>query len=366
MIESSSSYRLELTLKPRLVLHIGTYKTGSTAIQSFLRHNDAALRDQGFLYPLLPGDRQSHTFLRAATAKALKSIDATELTSCISTLAEQINFYSPEVVILSSEHFWPAPPRIVALMISSFEHLFGDISVTIYLRPQRDLWISLYSQFAKQMQVLPSHSLWGTPEYCGKGISDHGMYYVNVLDGYRQASDAVGICARIYNRSLFPNQDVVSDFADSCKLNNDMLGIPSNISSNESLAWKAVEFSKALATHLCGDHSRRKRVAGVMRKGFMDARKQGLNDWIGNSPNYLTESEQDAIHDHYEASNHRLSAGYFNSAPIFEMNRYLPVNLCSIHDIPSDEKRLLADLMMARLDDADMRRAFKHLGVLAS
>ena len=328
-----------------------------------MRHNDDALRDQGFLYPLLPGNRQSHTFLRKATINSIKLNTKDDLDHYIASLSEQISCYSPASVILSSEHFWPASPTIVASMISSLEHLFSQIKVTVYLRPQRDLWMSLYSQCAKGMNVLPSHSSWGTPEYCGKEIYEHGMYYVNVLDGYRQASNKIDIDARIYDRSLFPNQDVVSDFTSSCKLDKDRLGIPSNINSNESLGWKAVEFSKALATYFRSDATRRKKIASVMRQGFVDARKHGYDEWIGKSPNYLTESEQDAIHEYYAANNKHLSAEYFNSATIFRMDSYLPVNPYSIDNIPSEEKQALADFMLTKLDNEDIRNALSHLRI---
>lgn len=38
--------------RPRLILHIGQHKTGSKALQSFLAHNQAALRARGVLYPM--------------------------------------------------------------------------------------------------------------------------------------------------------------------------------------------------------------------------------------------------------------------------------------------------------------------------
>ena len=35
----------------RIILHIGVYKTGTTAVQSFLARNRSALAEQGVLYP---------------------------------------------------------------------------------------------------------------------------------------------------------------------------------------------------------------------------------------------------------------------------------------------------------------------------
>jgi hypothetical protein len=351
-------------MKPNLILHIGTYKTGSTAIQSYMRHNDEVLSNNGFLYPTFPGDRQSHTFLRAATAKALKSNAQDDLTGCIAAIAEQINRFTPKSVILSSEHFWPASPQLVKLMVSSLEHLFSTVDVVIYLRSQRDLWMSLYSQFAKGMRVLPSHSTWGTPEYCGKGIVEHGMHYANVLDGYHNASERLSVKARVYDRSLFPNRDVVSDFATACGISTDMLAKPSDDDANESLAWKAVEFSKALATYYYSDTPRRKKVAGVMRQSFSNANKLGYGEWIGKSPNYLTESQQDAIYHHYEVDNGRLSRDYFDSTNIFPKRDYLSVCPYSVEDIPSNEKKAVADFLMSRIGDDDLKVALRHLNAI--
>lgn len=39
----------------RIILHIGTPKTGTTAIQRFLIENESLLQQNGYSYPRLPG-----------------------------------------------------------------------------------------------------------------------------------------------------------------------------------------------------------------------------------------------------------------------------------------------------------------------
>src|ERR1041385_6005831 len=52
----------------KLYLHIGTEKTGTTAIQTFFRENRDALIERGVLYPQAGGP-QNHTGLAAAAMK---------------------------------------------------------------------------------------------------------------------------------------------------------------------------------------------------------------------------------------------------------------------------------------------------------
>jgi hypothetical protein len=355
--------QLQPKVRPNLILHIGTYKTGSTAIQAFLRQKDARLREQGFLYPTIPNNKQSHTFLKREITNTLESNCKQESSTCINTITQQIEQYSPRSVILSSEHFWPTSPQLTRIMISSIEHLFSRIEVIIYLRHQRDLWMSLYSQFAKGLSVTPSHATWGTSEYCGKDIANHGMYYANVLDGYRNASDKISINARIYDRSLFPERDVVSDFAATCKLSMQDLGDASRAGSNESLGWKGVEFSKALATYYHHDLQRRKAISRAMRIAFNHSRKLGFSEWVGKSPNKLTEDDQEKIYHHYSDNNSLLSRDYFDSANVFPAWKHLPVDSRSLADIPPEEKSELAAFMLARTDDESLQDAFRHMAI---
>jgi len=46
----------------KIILHIGTEKTGTTSIQEFLNLNRVALRDKGFLAPNSGGERHQSNF----------------------------------------------------------------------------------------------------------------------------------------------------------------------------------------------------------------------------------------------------------------------------------------------------------------
>jgi hypothetical protein len=57
--------------KPRLILHAGTHKTGTTTIQSVLAANRTWLADHGLIYPeggdIFPGNRPHHKWSHALT-----------------------------------------------------------------------------------------------------------------------------------------------------------------------------------------------------------------------------------------------------------------------------------------------------------
>jgi hypothetical protein len=189
------------------------------------------------------------------------------------------------------------------------------------------------------------------------------MYYANVLNGYRNASDKITIKARIYDRALFPKRDVVSDFAATCKLSMQHLGDASSAGSNESLGWKGVEFSKALAIYYHYDLQQRQIIARAMRRAFNHSRKLGFSGWLGRSPNKLTEDDQERIYLHYSDNNNLLSRDYFDSANIFPTWKYLPADSRSLGDIPPEEKSELADFMLSRTDDESLRDAFRHMAI---
>ncbi|MGK0298760.1 MAG: hypothetical protein ACI9XC_002383 [Gammaproteobacteria bacterium] len=146
--------------KRRLILHIGTHKTGTTTIQHLCWRNREELLDNGWLYPFngrpkydfRPGHHllsfsvlQKPMEQRPYWAQKITSINVTEEWD---KLMEELSTFPDKNVILSSEAIGGCNMESIETIkniISNF-----DVSIVIYLRNQRDYLISSYKQRVKK------------------------------------------------------------------------------------------------------------------------------------------------------------------------------------------------------------------------
>jgi hypothetical protein len=326
----------------KIILHIGTYKTGSTAIQAFMRQNERSFRSRGILYPTFQGDTRSHTFLR----KAVWDDDTAGVRDCIDILQRAFAKRPNATVVLSSEHFWPLRAAPLQRMLDELTSITHNIHTVMYVRPQDRLWSSLYAQEAKFMRVRPEHELWGAKGFVSQGIIE-GMYYFECLEAYAGRFGRENVTARLYNRKLFPQGDVVEDFLS-------FLGVSVRSwpwhgkERNESYGWKAVEFSKHCAVHYARKAGRdvfarnvNSAISTAMRQAVLRlATRDGFPDWLGKVPNYLSPDDQRAIHAHYAESNANLFKHYFGGKDVFHTDDLLPACPYKFADIPRNELQL--------------------------
>lgn len=152
-----------------IFLHIGSHKTGTTAIQRYLGRHHAALAQQGIWYPkeseLLEGGRDAHTHLNMA-----RSLDCTEKSKFFSETQLQemaTNLVSRskdfEHTIISAEAFWRIgfgrietddDPELKwqrkAENVATIRRLLGDhadVTVVGVLRERVSYLQSSYSEF---------------------------------------------------------------------------------------------------------------------------------------------------------------------------------------------------------------------------
>ena len=143
----------------RLWLHVGTHKTGTTAIQAYLAQCRTELAAQGILYPSLrPGlwkERESHHKVAQALAR-YSVIDRFRL----GRYRRWIDRSRPRVTILSAEPIYrhvvgKAEPRDLDEWFSAHRRylrrlatwLSGfDVQPLVYFRPPDDFAVSLYKE----------------------------------------------------------------------------------------------------------------------------------------------------------------------------------------------------------------------------
>lgn len=200
--------------KPRLVLHVGSSKTGSTYIQHFLERNRPALLRQGIWYPEVglfwqqdrPHKQAGHSsFISAASkndGKLLAYIEAG-----LALAKGRIH-----TIILSSEGFF--------LNHESFQiaDYFADYpkSVIGYFRRQDEWANSQYCEFVGGGAIGKVDCEIG--EWLSQDITKQRLRYDLYLDMWSQKIGRANVIVRPYEKEQLHNGDILSDFCEALGL----------------------------------------------------------------------------------------------------------------------------------------------------
>jgi len=210
--------------KPRLILHIGTMKTGTTSIQQVFDVRRADMLAQGAYYPQSPGTRAHELLTYAATNGERgprpddpfwRGIDRTErLARFREEFAAEMAAIPPHVnrVVISDERFsfYLRTPAHLAALHAMLRPHFDNIEVVAYLRRQDSF---LASRYAEQLRV----GAVGEPDHKRDNAERMQDYdYRRLLEDWAAVFGAAAIKPRIYERGAHKTFDSVSDFMASC------------------------------------------------------------------------------------------------------------------------------------------------------
>ncbi len=131
-----------MTAPPRLIVHVGTQKTGSSSLQKAMRDAADALRAQGVLYPSLA--RSQHAFKHVSVSRAAKSGRPEVQQAEVDALLQEFDASGCDTLVLSEEALWRSEVGAGAFLVR-FRPRFSVEIVACLRRP--DLYLeSLYSQ----------------------------------------------------------------------------------------------------------------------------------------------------------------------------------------------------------------------------
>jgi len=127
-------------MSPRILIHGGIHKTGTTSLQIALSYSRDWYSGNGFVYPQTGKLGDAHHIL----ARALK--DPTQTGQAV--LGDFLTEVEREqrLIVISSEEFCLFDPREVKATVDFLKSHFRHISVVFYLRPQALILRSQYSQ----------------------------------------------------------------------------------------------------------------------------------------------------------------------------------------------------------------------------
>lgn len=203
-------------MKKRLFLHIGTHKTGTTAIQSFLQNNVGKLLEQGVLFPQVGFIKTNHSPLSwffhdpkylpqgavPADRQALVDSGPDHLWNALYNVAAG----SPaDTIVISGEGFsLIESPQVLAGYCAPFE-----TTVIVYLRQQYAYLLSLYNQDVRS-------ELFHRTEPYEDFLQDNRMldflHYDRMLEPWAKAFGKNNIIVGRYDKPAL-KEGLIADFA---------------------------------------------------------------------------------------------------------------------------------------------------------
>ncbi|RID90350.1 hypothetical protein D2N39_18465 [Gemmobacter lutimaris] len=235
----------------KLILHIGTPKTGTTSMQRWFAQNRAALTQQGIRYARAPGAENHRRLMAYArdTDKPDESFARFGITSDEShaafrnqlqrAIAREVEAHpGMRCFVMSNEHIYskidrrPMAERLHALLAP----LFDEIEVWLHLRPQVDLLMSNASQLIRMGRHITAASL-SRPAIA----PDNRFYgYGRFLDEWEPVFGAGNIRLIPFRRRPDITRALIED------LGIDMTGLTEPERVNTALDWRAVALGNTI------------------------------------------------------------------------------------------------------------------------
>lgn len=293
------------TERRRILLHIGTRKTGSTAIQESLARERATLLTQGYCYPSSPGDSTHESLAVWARVDRLGVPPelGTVADALPSTLCSELESLPDSVhtVILSSENCGPLCKTSLHKIHDLLSPFANGFLILAYLRPQLEMGISGFSQRLRAGDT--PHAILPSP-------SDHfNEYDLNgILSRWADVFGEASVRPHLYDKSCRHRHGILGHFLESCGIPAESLP-PAAPWVNRSLNIPAQDFLMTL-NRLRRDG--RKPPHHVLH--LLDSRFTG----VGHQPDHASAAAFAAA---FTAGNEALRSRWFPELPeLFSLN----------------------------------------------
>lgn len=208
----------------RIVLHIGTEKTGTSSIQQLLSKNRGALAAEGIVYPAFTGQQgNSQWGFVAAVADSPWKFDfgarlgIRDQTSAAAYRARLIEAIDGELLacpgrhtlLISSEHFHSRlrNPRVIGALKTLLARWSDNVQVVLYLRRQDRLAVSHYSTKLKSGKPNPRVFPW-----IEEGSLPYYFDYERLYENWCTVFGEAAVQAALYRKEAFVGGDLLSDF----------------------------------------------------------------------------------------------------------------------------------------------------------
>ncbi len=292
-----------------LYLHIGTPKTGTSAIQYFMANNRKLLKSAGYSYPDLgmsfPGigeDRNAHFLIYKIYDKEKNNLVEKEdelVTKGLDKISE-IAKTVPNIVI-SDEGIWHGAQKKEKFWENLKRQLNErgiDLKIVVYLRRQ-DLFInSFWAQQVKETSTISFDKFISGGSY-KKFILDYYSHLNNIAD----VAGKTNIIVRVYEKQT----SIIPDFLDSIHLKfTDEYHNP-DIINNTSITGVCLEVKRLL--NKMPEYKEKKSFIVPLLK---DVQTEMIQDTGFQKPHYFSQEQQLQFLKQYEEGNSAIAREYIN------------------------------------------------------
>jgi hypothetical protein len=265
-----------------LFIHIGTHKTGTSAIQRFFMSNRNALRSRGVHY-VETGLRESD-FAHYDLARSVSQGPSSDLWT---KLREEVCAVPDVIHVISCEAFWKGDPRAVRQCCEGI----GPIKILAYLRRQDNFFESLYKHHIKLGGSMSFDEFVGKRRKAGD--------YLAVLEKWDKSFGHDRLVVRNYDTAE-GSINIVDDVVRTLGLQPDssLIRPPRTNSSPRAELLPVLRALHKL------DSSGAKGLFEKLRRRNLEYARTGDS---------LTYSQRVAIMEHFADSNRKISARYTGS-----------------------------------------------------
>ncbi|MBE9078436.1 hypothetical protein IQ241_14215 [Romeria aff. gracilis LEGE 07310] len=294
-------------------LHIGTFKTGTTALQKILFANRQKLLENGYFYPDIgipnkynPGQialSWSFTHDKDFYVLPYKTFDLRDIRE--RALAD-IEAHDADNIIISSEYFSLFSTEQVAQVKQMFDGF--KVVIILYLRRQDKFFLSLYSEQVKKGYAKD------IKDFCEE-FEERGNYY-KILKSWSTVFGDENLVIKIYPESR-PRDWLISDFLQTLNISLE----PSQLTHgkkafNVSLSGKSLKIMRFLNRWLLERFSLPKAwCLWLYLHPLQRQRPKTVVSWIPEwllSNEILAPDDKDALLRQYKPLNRKVSEEYLD------------------------------------------------------
>ena len=277
----------------RFYIHIGTHKTGSTALQYYLMHNRQELVNKGILYPSAGIKDAGHHHL----AWAIKNRDKAEVSRLYREINEEAELNKCTKIILSSEELeFLYDPACIQEFVPAFS------SIIVFLRRQDTYLESEFNQHVKMYDTRFSGDIF-------RFFFHHDFRlrfdYSSLVSRWEDSCEGARMSVISYDQCRKDDSLFQTFFSQIGLAATEMLSTPPKGDLNISIPNSAIYYLARLNELPLTQKQHQRAISILLEKFSSEPRKSSL----------LSYDERVRLISRYQASNQRVSSQH--NLPLF-------------------------------------------------